>query len=258
MDIGKAMSFIREDPRWKDKFFPGAVINSVFVANFAAWGYMLETLLNVAGGQELPMAEWTNFSGNWLRGFYLFLIRLIYNIVTVLLFCCGGVMFFLYFSATLGLGFQRETQQLATTLGVLMPILLFCASCLFVLYAIALWILEPAIVIQYATTGQVGSAFRFSEMFRMMTSNLGNYAIAVIVPWIIPVLVMIPVACIYFILTIIPVIGVFFAICLNVLIGVGAILFFFYLEMVRAHLYGQLLRGAQMPASAPMATLPLA
>jgi hypothetical protein len=108
-----------------------------------------------------------------------------------------------------------------------------------------LWILEPAIVLQYATTGQIGAAFKFGDMFRFISSNLGDYAMAVIIPFIVPLIVVIPFACISGILGIIPIIGIIFSIVFSIVQAVLMFTLSFYLEMLRAHLYGQLLRASQ-------------
>ncbi|MDE3090178.1 MAG: DUF4013 domain-containing protein [Chloroflexota bacterium] len=251
MDFNKAMRYMFEDPRVWTKLLLGAVFNLIPILNWGATqGYMIETLNNVAGNVEPPLPEWSDIGAKWMRGIYLFIVRVIYTIPVVLVGCClwvavialGGGL------AALSGNTDQGGQQAAGGLVALLPILALCVSCLILLYSIFLWIMEPAIVIQVARTGKVGAAFRFSEMFQMISGNTSGYAMAVILP-ILPVIVVVVVfGCIGFVLGIIPIIGLILSICLDLIAVLFGVAFSFWLDLFRAHLYGQFIRLAPQPA----------
>jgi len=256
MDINRALRYMFEDPKYATKLLLGALFYLIPILNWGApSGYMIEVLNNVAGGTELPLPEWSDIGAKWMRGVYLFIVRILYALPIILVSCClwgillatGGGL------AALSGNDNSGGAQAAGGLAMLIPIVMLCFGCLIFLYAIFLWVMEPAIVIQVARTGQVGAAFRFSEMFRMISSNTSNYIMAVIFP-ILPIIVLVVVVgCIGFVLGIIPIVGWILSICLDVIFFLLGLVLAFWLDLFRAHLYGNLVRAqgsSPMPAPA--------
>ena len=86
--------------------------------------------------------------------------------------------------------------------------------------------LLPAALMKFAVSEQIGDFFKFGELFRFISRNLGNYVIAIIVYWLASL------------------VGSFGVIlCL-----VGVFFTTFWAMLVGAHLLGQVCRGWPRPA----------
>ena len=68
MDIGRSFTYMFEDQDWIKKILIGGVVSLVPVVNFAALGYFIEALKNTVEGRELPLPEWDDFGGKFMKG----------------------------------------------------------------------------------------------------------------------------------------------------------------------------------------------
>jgi len=93
MDIGKAFTYVFEDEDWVKKVLIGGVINLIpIVGLLFTSGYMLETLKNVMEGHPLPLPEWDDWGGKFMKGLMAAIIGLVYSLpVIVLTLCFTGV-----------------------------------------------------------------------------------------------------------------------------------------------------------------------
>ncbi len=210
MEMGKAFTYIFDDENWIKKILIGGILGIIPIVNFAVFGYMVETIRNVAQGMERPLPEWSDFGEKFVKGLMVFIIYFIYTIPIWLLMCCRIALTF-----ALGLG-NGNGGDLTTTL-VLLPL-----YCLVGLYGLVMAILQPAILINYAVTENLTSALRFGEIFGLITKNLGNYILAILLTWLAGLIAGLGViACI-----------------------VGMAFTSFWAYLVMAHLYGQLHRAS--------------
>lgn len=171
MDMGKAFTYIFDDENWIAKIVIGGILGIIPIVNFMVLGYMVETIHNVAQGLERPLPEWSGFGEKFVKGLVVFIIFFIYTIPIWLIMGC-------FMGLTFALGGGNGNG------GDLIALLLFPLYCLVGLYGLVLAILSPAILVNYAVTGEVGSAFRFGEIFGFITGNLGNYILALILAWV--------------------------------------------------------------------------
>lgn len=209
MDIGKAFTYVCDDESAITKILLGGILGIIPIVNFVVLGYMVETIRNVAQGLERPLPEWSEFGEKFVKGLVVFIIGFIYTIPIWLLMGCLWV-------ALLAVGGGNGKGEDLIAL-VMLPL-----YCILGLYGLVLAILSPAILVKYAVTGELGSAFRFGELFGLITGNLGNYIIAILLTWVAGLIASLGIiAC-----------------------GVGVFFTGFWAYLVMAHLYGQLHRAS--------------
>ena len=209
MEIGKAFTYVFDDESWITKILIGGILGIIPIVNFAVLGYTVETLRNVTQGMERPLPEWSEFGGKFVKGLVMCIIGFIYTIPIWLLMGC-------VWTALLAVGGGNGKGE------DLIALLLFPLYCILGLYGLVLAILSPAILIKYAVTGDLTSAFRFGELFGLISGNLGNYIVALILAWVANVIA-----------------GFGVIAC-----GVGWFFTSFWACLVMAHLYGQLHRAS--------------
>jgi hypothetical protein len=171
MDIGSSFTYMFEDEDWIKKILIGGVVALIPIVNFAAIGYLIQTLRNVRDGQPLPLPEWDQFGQYFMDGLWVFLIFLVWAIPIILVACLQGIG-----TAVLA----EANEDVASAVGIVSA----CFSCLMGLWGLVLGIIGPAILIRYAEVGEFMAGFRFSEVFAVITANIGNYIIVMLLIWV--------------------------------------------------------------------------
>ncbi len=205
MDLGRAFSYVFDDSECFKKVLICVLINLVPILNFASTGYFLEVLQKTAWRQETPLPEWGDLGNKWIRGLLLTIIAFIYALPGVILMAfstvplIGGMMIFMLLGG----------------LWILLVLLIF-----------------PAISVQYALYGNFGAAFRFGDIIKFITQNVGGYIMAIIA--------FLAAAAIGTIASMVPLVG-----------WIAMIFVYFYAYLVGGHAFGQLAQGLvqQAPAS---------
>ncbi len=230
MDIGKSFTYVFEDQDWIKKVLIGGVVNIIPIVNFAASGYWLAQTKKAYDGQDLPLPEWSDFGGYFMKGLMLAIASIVYSLPAILLYCCAFIL--PTFAASAGASSSSSSSGgSAGPLAVLAAPMLFCGICLLLLYALALLVFLPALFTRYALTGEFGAFFQFGPAIQMIKSDVGGYAMAVLV-FVIAALVA-------------SLIG-------SILCGVGAFFTSFWSSLVGAYLFGNFAKGPaqSMPAAA--------
>lgn len=156
MDFVKALTFIPEDPRWKEKVAIGAalgLLSFLIVPIFIMIGYTLRLMQNIRDGKQLPLPEWDDWSGDLVRGFKLFVVYLVWALPLILVsipMTIGGVM-------------ADSDSGIATTLGVT---ILVGTSCLTILYGIFITLMTPGFTLWFARDEEIRSGLQLSEIFQ--------------------------------------------------------------------------------------------
>ncbi len=197
-----------EDENWIMKIVIGGILLIIPIINFMVLGYMLQALKRAADGMDIPLPEWDDFGGKFMKGLMVFIIALIYQIPVMLIWC---VQFGL-----LAAGGAAESDVLMNLAGMLTA----CAYCVYLIWEIVVLLVFPASLIRYAVTGDLMSAFQFGELFSFISSNIANYIVAIIL-WLVAAFISSfgTIACF---------VGVFFTM--------------FWAYLVAAHLLGQVQR----------------
>jgi hypothetical protein len=142
------------------------VVTLIPIVQFAALGYVIQVVRNVRDGQQLPLPEWDQFGQYFMDGLWLFLIGLVWSLPILLVVClqvAGGAIL-------------AENQDAAEAFGVASA----CFTCLYILWGLVLLIVSPAIAIRYAEVGQFMSGFQFSEIFSVITADVGQYIVVLL------------------------------------------------------------------------------
>ncbi len=228
MDIGKAFTFIFEDPDWLKKVAIGTGLTLVgiifsivligLIPLIIVTGYTVVLIKNVMDGVEQPLPEWDDWGDLFMRGLKLFVILLIWAIPLIIV----------------SVGFSVPAAVLSENpdiQGLWIAISVFC-SCLTFVLGIALALIEPVITFGFARTGEFASGFEFGKIFRLLGDNIANIIIAVIIA-----------AVAGFVLVILGgIVG-------TILLVVGLFVTFpaaaFLSGLIQAHLYGQVGREAE-------------
>ena len=166
LDIGKSFTYMFKDESWIMKIVIGGILLLIPIVNFMALGYMLEALKKTADGMDLPLPEWDDFGGKFMKGLMLFVIGLVYTIPIWVILCVVS-----------GLTAVSGDNDTLATLAALVST---CGSCLYLIWMIVVWLVMPASWIRYAVTGEFMSAFQFGELFSFIKANVANYIVAII------------------------------------------------------------------------------
>ena len=232
MDIGKSLTYMFEDEKWTNKVAVGAVVNMIPVLNFASAGYMLATIRNVANDVVPSLPTWDDFGNYFVKGLVLTIIGLVYALPLLILSCCPLVGLFL--------AAFSETGETAAALGVLSVTISALFGLLAFLYALAYTFIMPAVMLHYASAGDLSAAFQFGQIFAFIRDNLSSYLKAWLYVLVLGVVIGIGELMVSLIVGWIPICGWIF----SWVLGLGVA---FWTYLVVAYIYGQFAREVQLP-----------
>ena len=222
MDINKAVRYVTEDKTWLSKLLIGvlmSVLSFLIVPALILQGYVVKIIRRVMGGEWDGLPEWDDWGGLLRDGFFVTVAEIVYTLPFILLMIVGA-------AATGGLasvtGSENAAGLIATTGGLGM-------LCLVFLFVIALLLLMPAILIQYAIKDDFGALFRFNEVFGLMRANMAD----ILLVFLVSVGATLVITLVTGVLSLIPCLGWIAAF----LIGLATAPF---ISFVTGHLYGQI------------------
>lgn len=169
MDYVKALTFITDDPRWKEKLAMATVVallGFLIVPLLFLAGYCVRLMQNVRDGRQLPLPEWDDWSGDLARGFKLFVVYLIWALPAILLslpIAVGGIM--------LGVGVDEDSLSLFGALGGLTMSLGYC---LIFLYSLLLVAVTPGFNIWFARNEEIGEGLKITEIWQWTVKHIGE------------------------------------------------------------------------------------
>lgn len=223
MDVAKAFTYVTEDEGWLRKLGIGALVSLLgflVVPLLLLPGYLVGITRNVMNGEERPLPEWDDLGTLFKDGLAIVAAQLVYTLPFWLLTCVA-------FFVSIGFGGMAEANQDLAAAGLSGSILLI--FCLGFLFAIALFFLSPAIVIQYARTNDMGACFRFGEVLGLARDNISDILIAALATFAASFVISLIVGGI----NIIPCLGQIISVILGIASGP-------YLMAISGHLYGQI------------------
>jgi len=213
MDIGRSFTYMFEDQDWIKKILIGGVLLFIPIVNFAVIGYFIEALRNTSEGRELPLPEWDNFGGKFMKGLMAFIASFLYALPIIIV-----MVVILGLTAMIAGSLDNDAAE---TVSTICPLI---ANCLVFVYMILVMLILPAAVIQYALTEQFGAFFRFGDMMALIKANIGGYIIALLVALVAALIA--------------EIVGV-------IACGIGIFFTLMWAYLVSANLFGNLAREAQ-------------
>jgi hypothetical protein len=132
-------------------------------------GYVVGITRNVMNQEERPLPEWDNLGALFRDGLAVIVAQIVYTFPFWVLLCAAV-------ATTIGFSGLAEASEDAAVAGIIATFGVI--ACVGLIFALALFFLSPAIVIQYARTGEFGAAFRFGEVWGIARDNLGDIVIA--------------------------------------------------------------------------------
>ncbi len=182
MDIGKAFSYVFEDPNWIAKVgIGGGILLGGLVLSFLLglpllaaiiilMGYFLTVIKNVYEANPRPLPEWNDFGGYFMKGLYAFIGVIILQLPAIIIACCIGAL-------TGVIGSQASSGSSDNTTG-LVTTLTLCLQCVIGIYSLVIGIFMYAPLTRYALNGQLATFWDFKGNLAFIQANVGNYLIA--------------------------------------------------------------------------------
>lgn len=222
MDVNKAFRFVIEDKQWISKLLIGvvmSVLGFLIIPALILQGYMVKIVRQVMAGRDNDLPEWSDYGKLLSDGFFVTVGQLLWFLPLILVMVIGGA----------STGFLADSGSdvgaiLATGGGILM-------LCLVLVMIAAALFLTPALIIQYAITGEFGALFRFGEVFDIIRNHLSDILIAFLVTLVAAFAIGIVVT----VVNIVPCLGQIAAVLIGLAMGP-------YITYVTGHLYGQIAR----------------
>uniref|UniRef100_A0A7C5RTZ3 DUF4013 domain-containing protein n=1 Tax=Thermomicrobium roseum TaxID=500 RepID=A0A7C5RTZ3_THERO len=211
MDLGRAFSYVFQDAQWVKK---GLIALVMVIIPIVGWlilfGYMLRIMRQTALGDDVPLPEWDDFGGDFVRGIKGFAIQIIWSIPVLILSLCVGVI-----SGVLGAVAERGRE--AETINLILSL---CGNCLTSIFSLAVMFVTPIYLTRFAMSDRFNAAFELSQIITEIRSSLSNLFIVLIVSLVLGFLALLGI----------------------IMCFVGILVTFLYAWFVQAHLYGQIRR----------------
>ncbi len=177
MDYAKALTFITEDPRWKEKMAIGAGVALIsmllsfiaigFLGFLILAGYSVRLMQNVRDGKTYPLPEWDAWGEDLVRGFKILVVSFVWALPAILFMIPVGIG-----------GAMADGRGAAETIGGL---IVFCGTCLMAIYGLFVALVTPGFTIGFATDERVSSGLQFTKIWNWTQENIGQVVIAAIV-----------------------------------------------------------------------------
>ena len=216
MDIGRAITYVFQDPAWLRKTLIGAVlliipiVGALFVA-----GYVLRTIRRVIEGTDSPLPEWDDFGGDLVRGLKV--------IVAILVWALPAIVIWFFALIPTAIADNNSTNGNAFT--ALAALVSLAANCLVILFGILVTFVQPLVLSRLALRESLADAFDFSAIIAEARANATKLLIVLVMQYVIGLVASL---------------GIFVFV-----IGIVFTAFLSYLML--AHLYGQVRRQIVYP-----------
>jgi hypothetical protein len=211
MNFGEAFTFVFKDNDWFKKVALAALCSLIpIVGQLFLTGWMLEITKRVSMGHPVPLPD-LDLGDNIIRGLKAWVVSVVY--------CLPLIVISLVFGAITGV-FAGNSDSNAV--GIFFTLVSICFTLFAILYGLVMAFILPAAYGKMVENEQLGDAFKFGEVFKLIKAAPAAFLIAVLG---------------VIIASIISPLG-------SVACGIGVLLTTVYSVAIVGHLYGQAIREA--------------
>lgn len=216
---------------WANRFIIGCAlflagwIVPIFPILFV-YGYAVEVMRRVIGGEEPSLPPWQNWSRLFMDGLRAFAVGLVYLLPATLLYFGSMGLYFLTFLGAISLTEEQQVFLMIVAMAILF-IGMFLSSLLGFLGIVPL----PAAMAHFVTEDRLGAAFRIRRWWAVLKERRWEYGIA----WL---LLIGTVGMVYLAIMLL-----YYTLCLCWLIPIAIAPLAFYVTLVAAALFGYVWRG---------------
>lgn len=188
MDIAKAITFITEDPRWKEKMGMGLIvvlastILSILLVGILGFaivaGYSIRLLQNVRDGEPHPLPEWDQWGDDMKRGLKFIVVGIVWALPMILV----SIMFAI-------LGLLLDATGGGDGPEVIAGIMASLGGCLYFLYTIFLMGMTPGFTLAFAQNEKISDGLQFTPILHWTRNNLAEVVVAALITLIAPMLI---------------------------------------------------------------------
>jgi len=229
MEIGRSFTFPFQDKSWFSKLLIAALISLVPILNLALVGWIVEIAKRVMDHELEELPGWDNFGKKFMGGLYYTVAGFIYALPVILVSC---VMFAISFGSTFAAAQEGNTEEVVAAILAGNGIVVFCLSCLVILYGLVLSVLMPALLVHYAKEDNFGAMFKLGVVYGKVRENAGTFFMAWLVALVFSFVAGLALGGATAVLSVIPCIGTIAALLISMLATP-------YISVVYAHLFGQ-------------------
>lgn len=174
MEFGRAFSHTQQDPDWLKKVGIAAALMLIPVVGWiAVLGWGLEITRRVIDNETQTLPDWSNFADHLVRGLKGFVVSLVFSLPGGLINGCQGAMNALNNNPEL---LKNMDSTVVTVLSTGVGAVAICCGCIGFLLSIAATFVTPAALgNMMANNGDLGAAFRFTEVFALIRAAVGPY-----------------------------------------------------------------------------------
>lgn len=169
MNVGKAFTFVFEDPKWPAKLLVAAVF--ALLANFVVGlpfllGYQTRIIRNVRSGAAEVLPEWSDIGAIFSEGIRLLAVTLVYALPALILACVGAALSGISENLPLANG---------SVIDIALTIVMLITFITIVIDGLAFFALWPAIAIHFADSPGIGGSFRLKDVAAPIRRAPGPY-----------------------------------------------------------------------------------
>ena len=155
VNFGKSLTFIFDDERWFDKLIIPLLVSLIpIIGQLVMLGYILRTINNVHENEVNPLPTF-DFGQDLSRGFRYTLINVVYSLPAFLL----GLLLML------PINMLNNNSTGTEVFGILLILLL---AILIIVYALALFLIQPIAMANFAVKNTFASGFEFGNFFKRL------------------------------------------------------------------------------------------
>lgn len=159
MDVGRSIQYVFQDPNWVKKMLIGGLLSFIpLIGTLIVAGYWIRIATNVARGYELPLPDWNQFGGDFMRGLKAAVVLFIWALPLIVLAACGASPALLFNSSN---GAAQSFAGIFLVGGI---------GFAFLMWIIVVYI-SPVIIGRYVMNDSIAAAFQVGQVLTDARDN---------------------------------------------------------------------------------------